>query len=273
MEQNGQIMAAGFPEMWQPVYDKYKPFFDCAFGLQGIVSEMIMTPIQGQLPQIIGQMAAAASNTYGAILTLVLNGFGNDAIKLARSLFEIELNILRLKNHPEELQDFLDYHLIQQKQLYDIFTEEQKTNVPTERYREMMAEYNRVLPRFIRDKARQIPRNEWCRDSLYVRAREAGAEYLLLYQSFYRQASSMHHLDIAGVIANVDSDIHAQMAPSWDHLEDALVATGIVIRCISHFDEVACLGFAERIDSGPSAEYVTACKALKSAPTGTSRSA
>src|SRR5664279_3116515 len=113
-------------------------------------------------------MAAAASNTYGAILTLVLNGFGNDAMKLARSLFEIELNILRLKNHPDDLRDFLDYHLIQQKQLYDIFTEEQKTNVPPERYQEMMAEYNRVLPRFIKDKSTQIPRNEWCRDSLYL---------------------------------------------------------------------------------------------------------
>src|ERR1700692_1176049 len=95
-----QVMAAGFREMWQPVYNKYKPFFDCAFKLQTIVSEMITTPIEGQLAQIIGQMAAAASNTYGAILTLVLNGYGNDAMKLARSLFEIELNILRLKAHP-----------------------------------------------------------------------------------------------------------------------------------------------------------------------------
>src|SRR5664279_1291724 len=129
-------------------------------------------------------MAAAASNTYGAILTLVLNGFGNDAMKLARSLFEIELNILRLKNHPDDLRDFLDYHLIQQKQLYDIFTEEQKTNVPPERYQEMMAEYNRVLPRFIKDKATQIPRNEWCRDSLYFRAREAGAGYSIFTRHF-----------------------------------------------------------------------------------------
>jgi len=263
MELQDQVKVAGFREMWQPVYSKYKAFFECAFKLQGIVSEMITSPVHGQLPQIIGQMAAAASNTYGAILTLVLNGFGNDAMKLARSLFEIELNILRLKNHPDDLRDFLDYHLIQQKQLYDIFTEEQKTNVPPERYQEMMAEYNRVLPRFIKDKATQIPRNEWCRDSLYFRAREAGAGYLYLYQTFYRQASSMHHLDIAGVMANVDSNIHAQMAPSWDYLEDALVATGIVIRCASHFNEVAGLGFADRIDSGPSVEYINACRALK----------
>src|ERR1019366_4677799 len=101
MELQDQVKVAGFREMWQPVYSKYKAFFECAFKLQGIVGEMITSPVHGQLPQIIGQMAAAASNTYGAILTLVLNGFGNDAMKLARSLFEIELNILRLKNHPD----------------------------------------------------------------------------------------------------------------------------------------------------------------------------
>jgi hypothetical protein len=108
MELQDQVKVAGFREMWRPVYSKYMAFFECAFKLQGIVSEMITSPVHGQLPQIIGQMAAAASNNYGAILTLVLNGFGNDAMKLARSLFEIELNILRLKNHPDDLRDFLD---------------------------------------------------------------------------------------------------------------------------------------------------------------------
>jgi alanine racemase len=52
-------------------------------------------------------MAAAASNTHGALLTLVLNGYGHDAMKVARSLFEIEINIIRLKAHPDEIEDFL----------------------------------------------------------------------------------------------------------------------------------------------------------------------
>jgi hypothetical protein len=66
---------------------------------------------------MVGQVTAAAANTHGAILTLVLNGYGHDAMKLARSLFEIELNILRLKAHPDEISDFVDYSIIQQKQL------------------------------------------------------------------------------------------------------------------------------------------------------------
>jgi hypothetical protein len=122
-----RIVAAGFPEMCQPVYEKYKLFFDCAHKLQPIVSDMMKTPIQGQLLQVVGCMVAATANSYGALLTLVLNGFGHDAMKIARSLFEIELNILRLRANPEELADFLDYNFIQQKQLYDTFDDEQKS--------------------------------------------------------------------------------------------------------------------------------------------------
>src|SRR5581483_4869862 len=100
--------------MWQPVYTKYKRFFEFAEHLAPIVNEMIRAPVAGPLFQIVGRMAAAAANTHGALLTLVLNGYGHDAIKLARSLFEIELNIVRLRANPEEIEDFVDYNLIQQ---------------------------------------------------------------------------------------------------------------------------------------------------------------
>src|SRR6266851_5391482 len=149
-----EVIAAGFPEFWQPVYTKYRLFFDCAAKLAPIVSDMIRAPVEGHRLQIVGRMVAAAVNSYGALLTLVLNGYGQDAVKIARSIYEIELNVLWLKNHPEDLTDFLDYNIIQQKQLYDEMTEEQQNAVPIERYEEMIADYNRVLPRFVsgRDK-------------------------------------------------------------------------------------------------------------------------
>jgi hypothetical protein len=54
----------------------------------------------------------------------------------------------------------------------------------------------------------------------------------------------------------------ADMAPSWSHLKDALVACGCVVRIVADFDEMANLGFKERIEIGPSAAYVKACKRL-----------
>jgi len=208
-------------------------------------------------------MAAAAANTHGALLTLVLNGYGHDAMKLARSLFEIELNILRLKAHPGEIEDFLGYHFIQQRRLYDLFSDEQKGRVSKERYDKMMDGYNSVLPRFATGRDRSRPRNEWCSVKLYERAEEAGPEYVELYRIFYQQASSMHHLDFSGIAAHSDENMQPDMAPSSSCLDDALVATGSALRAVNHFDEMANLGFKERIENGPLSEFVEACKALK----------
>jgi hypothetical protein len=262
MEPARAQIVAGLPEMWQPVYARYKAFFDFAERLAPIVNEMIRTPVAGPLFQIVGRMAAAASNTHGALLTLVLNGYGHDAMKLARSLFEIELNIVRLQTHPEEIEDFVDYNVIQQKQLYDLFGDEQKKQIPQERYDEMMAAYNSVLPRFSTGRDKTRPRNEWCRDSLYERAKQAGPDYVDLYRTFYRHASSVHHLDFAGIAAHSGGDLLADMAPSWACLKDALVATGCPYRAINLYNEIANLGFKDRLENGPGADYVAACKAL-----------
>jgi hypothetical protein len=92
LREQGDVIAAGFPEFWRPVYHKYRGFFDCALKLAPIVSDMVKTPVGGQLLHIVGRLVGAAANSYGALLTLVLNGYGLDAMKIARSIYETELN-------------------------------------------------------------------------------------------------------------------------------------------------------------------------------------
>jgi hypothetical protein len=60
----------------------------------------------------------------------------------------------------------------------------------------------------------------------------------------------MHHVDIGGIGSHVDKDMHAHMAPSWQYLDDAVVATGSVLRCV-------------RLDNGPNEDYAAALKNLK----------
>lgn len=106
----------------------------------------------------------------------------------------------------------------------------------------MMAEYNRVLPRFSLARGEARARNEWCKVSIYERAKEAKHQWrkqmeadgirdngVSLYKTFYWHASSMHHVDIGGVIASLDEEMNAIMAPSWEHLGDALVAARSVL--------------------------------------------
>jgi len=172
MEQPPGVIA-GFPEMWQPVYEKYRLFWEAAWNMQPLVNEMTSNPMTGQLAQIVARMVFASCNTMGALLTLVLNGYGHDAMKLARSIFEAEVNILWLKKHPEEVTDFLDFNIIQQREIFDAMDEEQQQAVPVERREQMMAEYTEALQRFGRGKGKTRPRNEWCATSFYDRAKAA----------------------------------------------------------------------------------------------------
>ena len=89
-----------------------------------------------------------------------------------------------------------------------------------------------------------------------------------LYKTFYRHASSMHHMDIAGVIASLDEEMNAIVGPSWEYLDDALVAAASVLRCVSLYDEMAGLGMQERIRNGPNEAYVAACRRFSNRPRG-----
>ncbi len=238
--------AAGFPDWWQPVYDKYRPFFDAARRMYTIANEMRERELSEHLAQIVGRMVSVAVNTYSAIQTLVLNGFGPDAVKLGRSIYEGEVNILWLRNHPEDLRDFLDYHFIRQKELYDAMDEKQQGRFSEDQREQIIADYNAVLPRFASKSDKTRPRNEWCHESFYKRAKEAQQEPL--YRASYRYVSSMVHGDIAGLMAQLDEDSSVDTPPSWKNLDDALVnAHGSTLRCLSYFDEIAHLGFKDRL--------------------------
>lgn len=257
--ENEQIVV-GFPEMWQPVVKEYRLFFDCATQLAHIVTEITARPVGGPLLNVVSRMAAAASNTSGAIVLLVLNGYGHDAMKLARSVFEIDVNLAWFRLHPEQIEDYTEYHHIQQKRYYDLFTHEQKARFPQERYDEMMAAYTGALPRFTSKRNPDHPRSEWCAISLYKRAKEV--DRLSLYRIFYGPASSIDHLDFSGLAAYSDDDQLADMAPSWNHLGAALSGIGCAYRAVLIYDEMAQLGFKERLEEGPGATYILACKGM-----------
>lgn len=126
----------------------------------------------------------------------------------------------------------------------------------------MTCKYNEVLPRFASKGDRNIPRNEWCRESIYARAKEAGQDHLALYQTFYRDASSLHHLDIRGLVSHADEDLYADIAPSWAYLTDALVATGSFVRSVGEYDEMGNLGFKDRLQGDVNEAYAAALRSL-----------
>jgi hypothetical protein len=252
------MVQAGFPEMWRPVHETFKSFFEAAVKLQPVVERVLSAPAHGDLEATVQRMVAIAANSFGAVITLVLNGYGADAMRIVRGIFETELNILYLKSNPSEVADYLDYDVVLQKQMYDELASDERNQVSKESYDRMMAEYNRVLPRFVTRGG--FPRNDWCRVSIYERAK--AADMLPLYRTMYKWTCSMHHGDIGGQIFQIDAKtLQVDLAPSWSWLEDALIgAHGSFLRCLGYYDEMANLGFKNELESGPNEDYVQALK-------------
>jgi hypothetical protein len=74
----------------------------------------------------------------------------------------------------------------------------------------------------------------------------------------------MHHGDIGGLIFQSDENMKMELAPSWSLIEDALIASGMALRCVGFFNEIAEFGFKERLESGPNEAYVAAMRTLTS---------
>jgi hypothetical protein len=75
----------------------------------------------------------------------------------------------------------------------------------------------------------------------------------------------MHHLDFSGIAAAATEGELADSAPSWNQLDTALSAIGCAYRCVLLYDELGNLGFKQRLEDGPGARFIAACKSVAEA--------
>jgi len=216
---------------------------------------MFNTPVTGQLARTLRRLAILAWNSFGAVRTLVLNGYGNDAMKIVRGLFESEVNMAYLKRHPDKLGDYLAYAHILNKRIYDAMSPEQQAAVPQERTQQVKVAAEAAKKNLV-DARRRHFKDDWCEISLYDRAEEAGR--LDIYKTVYRWSCSMHHGDVGALVFQADSSGDADIAPSWQWLGDALRdGYASVIRCLQIYEEVAHLGLKQEIEAA-GRDYVKA---------------
>jgi hypothetical protein len=88
------------------------------------------------------------TNDYGAVLVLVMNGYGVPAMKIVRSMFETECNIHCVKSNPDAARDYVDFNIIERKKIYDLMDDDQKSKLDSADTTAMLSEHNAIVPRF-----------------------------------------------------------------------------------------------------------------------------
>ncbi|HXE30418.1 MAG TPA: DUF5677 domain-containing protein [Terriglobales bacterium] len=238
------IGSVGFPDFWPTAYGKCSDQLAAIARAISLQNRLCAIPIRADpvLPLVIRWMLQVAANTTGAIMVLAINGFGPDAMRLARGTFEFDVNALYLAKHPSEIEDFVEYRHINWKKTIEHL--DKGGSAEAKRFSAEMrakneAEYARVVGRFTR-KGRI--RNSWARASLFKRAVDVGLG--ALYPTFYGMTSQLHHGDVSGLTQQVDPETaNVISAPDMAQVEVVLnCAHRALASLISTYNRIVPLG-------------------------------
>ena len=220
MNQVGQNQKLGaFKEQ---MIEKHENVLRASMQLVPIANGLLNQEIGEPLHKVLRAITRIVVNSNGAIVETATAGYGNDAAKIVRSMFEGAITIGYLRLKPELLEDYFDYYKIKRWQYYEFMCQEDPEGVKDltpAKIAEMKAEYEAVLPKF-RKKKGYI--QSWCKDSVHTRAKAVGlGKY---YPLFYAEASGMHHFDAAGLVAQADAQaLDVEVAPSERWVSQSLL--------------------------------------------------
>jgi hypothetical protein len=245
MEDRGEF-CCGFPDFQRKVRQEYSRFFDGLAELQDLQAKMLQPRAREPLHKVIRHISIIISNSFGAVLFLVVNGYGNDAMRIARSMFEGAVTVGYLRRHPEELTDYFGFHWIRQKRLVDFYQKwnpEQFAEIEPAAIEEIEKNFQSVAPHFLKGKR---PRDRWCLKSFRVMTEEVGVSQM--YPTLYSWASSMMHFDIGALTSQQADDGDVDVAPSLEWSREALVsAHNTLLLALNEYNEVAQLNFKEQL--------------------------
>jgi hypothetical protein len=253
LKQSRKLEVVGFPDFWQHVHDSYAKSFEAAAELTSIGNEAFNVPLAEPLHKVARHIAKTVWNSFGALMVLVLNGYGPDAMKIARGMFEASVTLGYLRIHPDQVDDYIDFHAVIRKRLHDYMKQsspDQLGRYSQNVIREIETDFARVAPRF-RTKSGRL-RASWAKRSLREMSKEVGQEQL--YLTFYSFASSLHHSDMSGMVAQTlrteaEDVLDVDIAPSDKWLRESLIiGHGAVVGVLREYNEITKAGLDKIVE-------------------------
>src|SRR5579884_926216 len=235
-----RVEMVGFPEFWQKSHDVNAAAFTAIRNMNPIQEELFSKQVSERLHKVIRRISKMTYNSLGALTTILLNGYGNDGMKVARSMFEAGVTVSYLKKYPTEIDDYLEfYHILVKRQLNYLDAEDpdRVKALSAERRAQIESEYARVRSRFTNKKGNI--RKSWCTMSIFDMAKEVDREDH--YRTFYVSASGMHHIDIGGIANQSEEEsFDVDVAPSLNWIDIALITGhGATITTMTDYNEIA----------------------------------
>ena len=205
------------------------------------------------LQRIAGYFLASMTNSITAIGVLCRYGHGADAIRIARGMFEVFVNMKYLIVRPSEVRDYLDFDAVarwKRMQFYRASHPSGYANFPASKKEQVEREYERVRHRFLG--ANGKPRPTWCKHPLSQMAEIADISDL--YELFYPYASAIHHASPMGLGMLVDGgSLQIKPAPQLGHIGISLMLAIKLfveaVHCHSNLHRADCEAILKAIEA------------------------
>ena len=172
----------------EQMIEKHEVTLRASMDLVKISNKLLYEPFVTPLHKVMRTIARVVVNSNGAVLTVATAGYGNDAAKIVRSMFEGAVTIAYFRKKPKLVFDYIAYHKVK---LWEVYLKEVAKDpdlakrLGKERVAEMRKEHDAARPRFLNKKKDLI--TSWCRVSIRQRADDVGLGEF--YTKFYAQAS------------------------------------------------------------------------------------
>lgn len=249
----------------QSMHAKYGAIIQACMDLIPIGNALFETPVAEPVQKVIRFLAKMVLNSNGAIIALGVQGYGNDAIKVSRSMYDGTVTAAYLREHPELVDDYLDYFSIRRWRLYQelVKTNSDEANkITKEHAAKLKAEYEKVLPKFMKPNGKH-PYDSW-RKGVSLRQMAEAVQLGELYPVFYSMASGIQHVDVTGMGHQIaDGLFDVAVAPNEKFVREALsVGHNMSVRILYEFNFVGKLGYDEQINAAGK-QMVAVWKALQ----------
>lgn len=168
-------------DFWPVIAEKHKRFFALTDNLGPTIDKVFGVGMSEPLHKVWRYLAKMTANSLSAVTLLGLNGFGIDALKVARSMFEVSVVIAYLRRHPEEVDDYLDFHFLvamKRHRYMEKYAPHLLTRISPEAIAKTQAGFARVVHRFTH-KGRV--RGHWCNQSFAGMCADADPKFEELY--------------------------------------------------------------------------------------------
>jgi uncharacterized protein DUF5677 len=242
---------AAFEDFAQAMHEKYGEAFQAGLALVPVANALFEKPVSEPLAKVLRFLAKMVVNSNGAVLLLSVYGYGNDAMKVVRSMYEAAVTAAYLRVHPEKVDDYLDYFAIRRWRFYEHMKDEDPAQVEhftPEHVGEMKAEYEQARPKFVKNKKGDLY-SSW-RKGVSLKRMADETQLGDLYPVFYSVASSIQHVDVAGMSHQVaDGVLDVVVAPNEKFVKEAaIVGQHMTLRVLYEFNAAAKLGFDAQIE-------------------------